>query len=211
MSHQLSAFNFEADFICKIIVVGSYQTGKTSLVEQYVNETFARESRSTIGVDFRVKHLNYDDKIIKAYIWDTAGQERFMTIVSSYYRTINGAILVFDLSDKESFDMLDRWMTELENHKKGQDITIMLVGNKSDLGKCEVTENNILEFMQKANCPIQYIKASAKTGHNVSKIFETLVYNVYEKNKQVKTNEKNFLQIEMPTTKKTWANYFGCW
>lgn len=212
--------DYDADFTCKIIVIGNYQAGKTSLVERYVNDNFIPQQKTTIGVDFRVKRHDYDGKIIKSYIWDTAGQERFMTIVSSYYRTINGAILVFDLSDKESFLVLYVWMKELENNKNSKDVNVILVGNKCDLGKEEVEEDDILDFMRESIYPISYLKASAKTGHNVTKVFDTIVQNVYEfsklNNKTTKTEKKiETLQLEQPTTVVTnsYWNYinFGCW
>lgn len=213
--------DYEADFTCKIIVIGNYQAGKTSLVERYINDNFTSQQKTTIGVDFRVKRYDYDGKIIKSYIWDTAGKERFMTIVSSYYRTINGAILVFDLSDKESFYALNAWIKELENNKSSKEVNVMLVGNKCDMGKEEVGEDDILDFMRESIYPISYIKTTAKTGHNVEKVFNTLVQNIYEYHKLNNgepSNKKKIetLQLDQPTNVSTnnywnYINFFGCW
>jgi len=210
---------YEPDFTYKIIVIGSYQTGKTSIVEKYINDIFIEKQHTTIGVDFKVKMCEYDNKLIKIYIWDTAGQERFMTIVSSYYRTINGAILVFDLNDKESFNMLYIWMKKLEQNKNNKEINVILVGNKCDLHCDVVSENDILEFMEKSIYPISYIKTSAKTGHNINKIFDTIVQNMYENNSQTNLKKSSdTFQLDNNNTNVTsgyWAYLkylnFGCW
>lgn len=212
---------YDADFTCKIIVIGNSQAGKTSLVERYINDDFIPNQKTTIGVDFRVKRHDYDNKIIKSYIWDTAGQERFMAIVSSYYRTVNGAILIFDLSDRESFMTLYVWMKELENNKNSKNINVILVGNKCDLEKDAVNDNDILDFMKNSTYPISYLKASAKTGHNVEKVFDTIVQNIYELHKLnnsliKKENTIDTLQLEQSAStnvKPSYLNYinFGCW
>lgn len=222
----------ETDFTCKIIIIGNYKSGKTSLVERYVNDNFIQNQKTTIGVDFKVKSHDYNGKIIKSYIWDTAGQERFMTIVSAYYRTINGVILVFDLNDKYSFLALETWMKELENNKnnKNKKISVMLVGNKCDLisdttddEKQEISNVEILNFMKTSTYPISYIKASAKTGYNVNKIFETIAENIYEYDKSTNQSDEKKIQSFDATksfnTKKTlivtnnnWSYInFGCW
>jgi small GTP-binding protein len=213
--------DYEADFTCKIIVIGNYQAGKTSLVDRYVKNDFSQHQKTTIGVDFRVKRHDYDGKIIKSYIWDTAGQERFMTIVSSYYRTINGAILVFDLNNKESFQALNAWIKELENNKSSKEINIILVGNKCDIENEVISEDDISDFMKKSIYPISYVKTSAKTGHNVDKVFTTIVQNIYEFHKLKNgesSNEKKIetLQIEQSEnviigTYWNHINVFGCW
>jgi small GTP-binding protein len=205
------SYECEADFTCKIIVIGNYQAGKTSLVEKYVNDNFNANQRTTIGVDFRVKYLEYDNKLIKSYIWDTAGQERFMTIVSSYYRTINGAVLVFDLNDADSFIALNAWMRELENNKSSTDVNVILVGNKCDIEKDEVTDEDILEFMKESVYPISYIKTSAKTGHNVSKVFETLVQNMYDFNKLNKKQEKEIGTLQLEQQNNEVVNQYNYW
>jgi Ras-related protein Rab-1A len=205
------SYECEADFTCKIIVIGNYQAGKTSLVEKYVNDNFNANQRTTIGVDFRVKYLEYDNKLIKSYIWDTAGQERFMTIVSSYYRTINGAVLEFDLNDADSFIALNAWMRELENNKSSTDVNVILVGNKCDIEKDEVTDEDILEFMKESVYPISYIKTSAKTGHNVSKVFETLVQNMYDFNKLNKKQEKEIGTLQLEQQNNEVVNQYNYW
>jgi Ras-related protein Rab-1A len=136
----------------------------------------------TIGVDFKIQTIKLDDKIIKLQLWDTAGQERFRTITSAYYRGANGIIIVFDLSDKETFDHVKIWMAEIENYSN--DVKVMLIGNKIDIegSKRQVSYQEAKEFADKLG--ISYIETSAKTSINVKEAFINMAYEL----KQFYTN-----------------------
>jgi small GTP-binding protein len=181
----------ETDYTYKIIVIGNSQAGKTSIVERYTSDSFTENQKTTIGVDFRVKIYDYDNRTFKIYIWDTAGQERFMTIVSSYYRTIHAVLLVFDLTDIESFNALSNWMNQLNSHKHDKQIQVVLVGNKADLNRDVVSESDILKFLKSSPFPISYMKASAKSNLNIDKIFSSIIENLYETNKPIKIKIMN--------------------
>lgn len=173
---------FESEIIFKIIIIGDYKTGKTSIIEKYINDNFQIHQNATIGVDFKTKYIDADNnKIIKLYLWDTAGQERFNAIVSTYFKTINGVIMVFDLTDRESFNNLTtNWFSLLKDKNNNPNVHIVLVGNKADLNNNNVTDEQVYKFINKSNCNISYIKTSAKTGLNINEIFILMVDNLYE-------------------------------
>ena len=138
------------DYFYKIIIIGDSGSGKTNIVARLVNEHFDSNSYTTIGIDFRVKTFNLNGDNIKFQIWDTAGQERFRSLIKSYYRLGSGIIVVFDLSNIESFNSIEKWMHEIENNSdlNIHDIVIMLIGNKSDLnGKRQVEQEQIETFV----------------------------------------------------------------
>merc|ERR1719419_1923451 len=120
------------DYLFKIVLVGDSAVGKSNLLWRFTKNEFYEETKSTIGVEFAVKSVEVEGKTIKAQIWDTAGQERYRAITSAYYRSAVGAMLVYDISKKDTFDNIERWLTELRQHADAN-IVIMLVGNKSDL------------------------------------------------------------------------------
>jgi len=156
----------------KILFVGDSGCGKTSLLLRYVDDTFTDTFISTIGVDFKSKTINVDGAKVEMQIWDTAGQERFRTITSSYYREAEGVILVFDLTNLESFNNVKRWLTDVEKYSADSAHKI-LVGNKSDLEATrKVKREDAEEFA--GRCNLEYFETSAKKGVNVTTVFEKL-------------------------------------
>jgi len=116
----------------KILIIGESGVGKSSLLLRFTDDVFDTQLSATIGVDFKVKTLSVDGNTTKLAIWDTAGQERFRTLTPSYYRGAQGAILVYDVSSKDTFAKLDVWLNELETFANKPDIVKMLVANKID-------------------------------------------------------------------------------
>ena len=162
----------KTDLTIKIIVLGSSEVGKTCILNRYFNNEFKENSLSTIGIDFQTKFFKFEDKKIKANYTDTAGQEKFRAISVNYLKGTNGVILVFDLTNKESFDLLDSWMDELKNYNK-MDISKVLIGNKADLAdKIEVPKEEIENFTKKVKC--DYFECSAKTGQNVNEALDEI-------------------------------------
>eukprot|EP01083_Nonionella_stella_P172877 594594_1 len=106
----------EYDYLLKVVMVGDSGVGKSSLLKRFANRDFTGDYISTIGVDFEIKTLEIDGKTVKLQIWDTAGQERFRTITSSYYRGAHGIIIVYDITDKESFDNVRQWLFEIDRY-----------------------------------------------------------------------------------------------
>lgn len=124
----------EFDYLYKSVIVGNSGVGKSSILIRFAENQFQQHYLATIGVDFRFKTINVENKLIKFQIWDTAGQERFRTITSAYYRGSQAILLVYDLTDKQSFNDIENfWLTEVDKYGE-KDALLILVGNKSDLG-----------------------------------------------------------------------------
>ncbi|KAH0792901.1 Ras family protein [Histomonas meleagridis] len=155
----------------KIVVVGSSGVGKTALVNQLVNKTFREDGQPTIGVEFKSYTIQADDESVKLQIWDTAGQERFRSVSKAYFRNAVGAILVFDLTSRQSFDELDTWINDL-NALCTQNTYIILVGNKKDLEDRQIVETEGEEYAKRHN--LIYLETSAKDGTNVEEAFARL-------------------------------------
>lgn len=158
----------------KIIIIGDSSSGKSSLLLKLVNGTFDEKHKVTIGVDFKAKHVLVDDKILKLKIWDTAGQERFRSVIRSYYHGTNGIVLVFDLTDRDSFNNLHNWMNDI-NDLIIENTSIILIGNKCDLTSYKtISQNEINDFIKKYNCNISYFECSSKLGTGIDKAFVEL-------------------------------------
>jgi Ras-related protein Rab-11A len=133
--------------------------------------------QSTIGVEFATKSIQTEGKTIKAQIWDTAGQERYRAITSAYYRGAVGALLVYDISKKITFDNVERWLKELRDHAESG-IVVMLVGNKSDLRHLRTVQTEeAMEFARANN--LAFIETSANEGTNVETSFHNILTEIY--------------------------------
>ena len=175
--------NIEHKYMFRVCLIGNICVGKTSLLSRYSDNYFKQIYSATIGVDFRVITLKYKDIVAKVHVWDTAGQERFKSISINYYRSSNGFIYVYDITDKESFQNLDSWI-HLTNENCNTNVINFLVGNKSDLENREVSKEEGEEFAKKHN--LIFLETSAKNNDNVDKLFEYFTYKLityYLKNK----------------------------
>ncbi|CAL8070440.1 unnamed protein product [Calicophoron daubneyi] len=166
------------DVICfKILIIGDSSVGKSSLLVRYMTDTFEPRIPATIGVDYKVKVVRVSDgTMVKLSMWDTAGQERFRTLTPNFYRGANGAVIVFDVSNRETFDNLSKWMEELKTFSNSQSVSCLLVGNKIDQPR-QVSREEGLRFARLYNMP--YTEASAKTSEGVNSTFYDLVYRIY--------------------------------
>ncbi len=162
----------EYDYLFKIIVIGDSCVGKSSILLRFTDNDFTESFISTIGIDFKIKTINIDNKIIKLQIWDTAGQERFKTITSSYYRGANGIIIVYDVTNRKSYTNIIKWLGEIEKYTRNDTITL-IVGNKCDLESTRVVEyKEAYEFANQFCIP--YTETSAKTSINITNVFTTM-------------------------------------
>ena len=162
----------EYDFIFKVLLLGNSDVGKSSLLLRYVDSVWNDAFVPTIGVDFKVKTLNINDKKIKMQIWDTAGQERFRTVVATYFRGAHGILLLYDVTNKDSFKNLESWLIEIEKNAKEKVLKI-LIGNKCDLtDDREISTEEGKAFALRNG--MEFMETSAKMNTNVTEAFETL-------------------------------------
>uniref|UniRef100_A0A7N0SY52 Uncharacterized protein n=1 Tax=Kalanchoe fedtschenkoi TaxID=63787 RepID=A0A7N0SY52_KALFE len=165
------------DYLFKLVLIGDSGVGKSNLLSRFTKNEFNLESKSTIGVEFATRSLNVDGKIIKAQIWDTAGQERYRAITSAYYRGAVGALLVYDVTRRATFENVERWLNELRNHTD-PNIVVMLVGNKSDLRHLiAVTTEDGKSFAERES--LYFIETSALEATNVENAFTELLTQIY--------------------------------
>ena len=161
------------DFIFKLLLVGSSGVGKSSLLMRYADDEYTDTYVSTIGVDFKIKTITMDGKVIKLQIWDTAGQERFRTITSTYYRGAQGIMLVYDVTDSTSFNNIRTWIKEIDKYSEA-DVPKILIGNKIDLEHKRVVDTKSGQTLAK-DLGLQFIETSAKRSKNIDICFEQMV------------------------------------
>lgn len=177
MANLHSNFYQKIDYVLKVVLIGDSAVGKSQLLARFARNEFSLDSKATIGVEFQTKTLVIDHKTIKAQIWDTAGQERYRAVTSAYYRGAVGAMLVYDITKRQSFDHVTRWLEELRGHAD-KNIVIMLVGNKSDLGTLRaVPIEDAKEFAQREN--LCFMETSALESTNVESAFLTVLTEIY--------------------------------
>eukprot|EP01060_Flectonema_neradi_P034104 TRINITY_DN588_c13_g1_i1.p1 TRINITY_DN588_c13_g1~~TRINITY_DN588_c13_g1_i1.p1 ORF type:complete len:205 (+),score=46.29 TRINITY_DN588_c13_g1_i1:96-710(+) len=162
----------EYDYLFKLLLIGDSGVGKSCLLLRFADDTYTEAYISTIGVDFKIRTIELDGKTIKLQIWDTAGQERFRTITSSYYRGAHGIIIVYDVTDKETFDNVKTWLKEIEKYAT-DNVSKLLVGNKSDMVvRKHVDHSTAKEYADSLGIP--FLETSAKNATNVEQAFITM-------------------------------------
>ncbi|KAJ7957341.1 Ras family [Quillaja saponaria] len=165
------------EYLFKIVIIGDSAVGKSNLLTRYARNEFNLHSKATIGVEFQTQSLEIDGKEVKAQIWDTAGQERFRAVTSAYYRGAVGALIVYDISRRTTFDSVGRWLDELKTHS---DTTVarILVGNKCDLEN--IRDVSIEEGKNLAEAEgLFFMETSALDSTNVKKAFEIVIREIY--------------------------------
>lgn len=164
--------NNEYDYLFKLLLIGDSGVGKSCLLVRFSDDTYTQDYISTIGVDFKIRTIDLDGKIVKLQIWDTAGQERFRTITSSYYRGAHGIIVVYDVTDQESFNNATQWFQEIERYALNN-VTKLLVGNKADLSESKIVDYaTAKDFADGMN--ISFLETSALSSTNVEQAFFTM-------------------------------------
>ncbi|XP_039265809.2 ras-related protein Rab-8B-like [Styela clava] len=175
-------------WICKLAIIGDSGTGKTSIIQRYVQNTFSPSHIATIGVDFQEKKVRIANRVIKVKIWDTAGQERFRSLTKGYYRGAKGILIVYDITVRKSFDRLEMWVRNVKKWADENTICIIL-GNK-----CDREDFREVSKEHGENIAKQYdMETSAKDAININGAFQCLIENVIEENKDkiAEYNEKN--------------------
>ena len=162
----------------KIVVVGASGVGKTALVQRLTEDIFTGKTATTIGVEFKTYPCNVFDDPIKLNIWDTAGQEKFRSVSKAYFRNAVGAILVYSVDSRNSFDELSRWLNDLQSLSL-PNAAILLVGNKNDLENREVSAAEGQLFATRNG--LEFMEASAQSAFHVKEAFIKLAQQIHQK------------------------------
>ncbi|KAK3598665.1 hypothetical protein CHS0354_020426 [Potamilus streckersoni] len=173
--------NPDFDYLFKLLLIGDAGVGKSCLLLRFADDTFSDSYISTIGVDFKIRTIDKDGKTIKLQIWDTAGQERFRTIASSYYKGADGIIVVYDVTNQESFNNVKQWLQQIDRFAS-ENVNKLLVGNKCDLTTKKVVDyTTAKEFADQLGIP--FLETSSKDTTNVEQAFMAMVMEI--KNRKI--------------------------
>ncbi|KAG1973441.1 ras-related protein Rab-3C [Pimephales promelas] len=161
------------DYMFKLLIIGNSSVGKTSFLFRYADDTFTSAFVSTVGIDFKVKTIYKSDKRIKLQIWDTAGQERYRTITTAYYRGAMGFILMYDITNEESFAAVQDWATQIKTYS-WDNAQVILAGNKSDMDEERIVSVDSGRLLAE-QLGFEFFETSAKDNVNITQTFERLV------------------------------------
>mmetsp|Transcript_96413 Transcript_96413/g.152490 ORF Transcript_96413/g.152490 Transcript_96413/m.152490 type:complete len:214 (-) Transcript_96413:38-679(-) len=182
----------EYEDLYKMVLIGDATVGKTCLLSRYMKGEMPKASHATIGVEFATRTVQVaSGKVVKVQIWDTAGQERYRAITSAHYRNAAGALLVYDVTNLDSFNNCEKWLADVRNGA-GPNVLIELVGNKVDLvegskaSDRKVPLDNASEFAQQHG--LRSMEASAASGQNVDQIFQHLIQEIHDRNPSAQQN-----------------------
>ncbi|ORY57718.1 GTP-binding protein ypt1 [Leucosporidium creatinivorum] len=171
--------NPDYDLLFKLLLIGDSGVGKSCLLLRFADDTYTESYISTIGVDFKIRTIELEGKTVKLQIWDTAGQERFRTITSSYYRGAHGIIVVYDVTDADTFSNVKQWLQEIDRYAC-EGVNKLLVGNKSDLTNKKVVEYSVAkEFADTIS--VSMLETSAKNATNVEQAFLTMAKQIKDR------------------------------
>ena len=164
----------------KIVIIGDISVGKTSILSQFRYGSFDQAYLPTLGIDFFTKNFFYEDKTIRLILWDTAGQERFRSLIPSYLKNANCIVIVYDITNKDSFNSLNHWLKDAKQNVPEETIFV-ICGNKIDLKeKRVVTNEEIDNYIQKNN--LIYVECSALSGEGIKELFNLIAKNLGESN-----------------------------
>ena len=183
------------DVLFKIVLIGDSFVGKTNIMSKYLMNEFHEDSKATVGVEFGAKKFDIEGKSVKAQIWDTAGQERYKSITTTYYKGAKGALIVYDITRKETFDSVDRWISELLN-SGDKNMTMLLIGNKCDLDNQRQVTKEQGEEKAKA-FKVAFLETSASSGENLDVAFEMIMKEVYSKCKNELDEEDRMEEMQI--------------
>ena len=189
------------DCVYKILLLGDSTVGKTCILMQYTDKTFQDVHMSTIGLDYRLRSMTLKNgKNIKLQIWDTAGQDRFRAITKNYYRGANGIILVYDITNLQSFDNVKNWVSQIRE-EASKNVIIYIAGNKIDNeGGRKVTTENGKKLAEEYGFP--FYETSAKNDINIKETFDDIVEKIDSVYSKLETNEGNIKKNQLYKRKK---------
>ena len=165
---------------CQLLIIGDATVGKTSILSRFSKNSFNSNYLATVGLDFFTKDEIFEGKIIRIKIWDTAGQERYKSLTKGFFRNAQGIIIVFDVTNLESFNSLKYWIQSIQNNidLEKNNIPAIIIGNKIDLPEREVKKDDGEKFAKEQK--YEYFETSAKSGEGVSESIRFLVKTLFE-------------------------------
>jgi Ras-related protein Rab-8A len=169
------------DYLFKLLIIGESGVGKTCLLLRFTDDSFTANHLTTIGIDFKIKIINLENKLIKLQIWDTAGQERFRTITKTYYKGAHGIILTYDVTDQNSFKNIRNWIKQIEANAQ-TNVKKVLVGNKCDKPDRVVSKEEGKKLAD--DFGMNFFETSAKTNQNVTEVFNYLTSEILKNNEK---------------------------
>ena len=194
------------DMQIKLLMIGDSGVGKTCLLLRYANDSFSPTFITTIGIDFKIKNIEIDDKRVKLQIWDTAGQERFRTITPSYFRGAQGIVLVYDVTDRRSFESIRNWISQIQQHADVH-VNKILVGNKCDMLDEKVVSTEEGQKLA-SEFGMQFWETSAKNDVNVEQSFQSIAKSV--KDRLLADGQTSGPQTNIRLTSNANATKKGC-
>ena len=190
------------DTSCKVLILGESKVGKSSILNRFTEKTYLESLSPTLGIDYKIMKMNISGFELKMQIWDTAGQERFRSITESFYKGCQAVLLVFDLTDKDTFYKIKNWLNNI-NEKAGNSVFIVLVGNKCDLKSNEdveiVSQDEIYQMTQDTD--IKYFATSAKEDVNIQEVFYYIARAVVDK--EMKEPKKDPARVPLTYSPKS--------
>ena len=169
----------EYEMMAKVILIGDSSVGKTNIMSKYLKNQFNENSKATVGVEFGSKLFKLNGHNINAQIWDTAGQEKYKAITGAYYKGSKGAFVVYDITRKETFESVDKWINDLKSSGDPK-LIIIIIGNKCDLEeKREILKEQGEEKAKSFGCA--FLETSALSGDNIDKGFEMMISEIFKK------------------------------
>ncbi|KAH8869481.1 Ras-related protein Rab6 [Schistosoma japonicum] len=195
----------------KCVFLGDYGVGKTCIILRFMYETFDQAYKATIGIDFVSKTLCFNEKSVRLQLWDTAGQERFRSLIPSYIKDSFVAIVVYDVTNRDSFIKASDWIKEIRAERSSKTL-VFLVGNKVDLeDERVVSAEEAAEKAEKEN--LFFIETSAKTDFQIQKLFDEvvkeIVKNMHNLDEQEQTALKNNPNKNIELNNE--HGYWNCW
>ena len=168
------------DVVYKLLLLGESSVGKTSIILRYIDNTFDESNISTCGIDLKCKYVSCDNKKIRLDIWDTAGQERFRGLTKNYFRGAHGFVLVYDITNKDSFGKLKGWIKDAKEKIEDENsFKLAVIGNKKDCEAQRKVDYKTLKEFADTN-KIVFSETSAKTGEGIDKLFHDFVHELLQ-------------------------------
>ena len=184
----------EYEMMVKVIIIGDSSVGKTNIMSRYLKNQFLENSKATVGVEFGAKLFNINGHKIKAQIWDTAGQEKYKAITGAYYKGSKGAFVVYDITRKDTFESIDKWINDLKTTGDPK-LNIMIIGNKCDLEhRREVLKEQGEEKSRSFGCA--FLETSALSGDNIEKGFEMMISEIFKKYENENIDDDDLITVE---------------